>query len=810
MKKNKNFTILLVDDDIQMLELTSRVLKKAGYRIFTAESGADCMKILHKEKPDILLLDVMLPDTNGKDICKIVKSDPAMASVFVILLSSLQISSDNVSEGLEDGADGYIRRPVESRELLARIDAACRILKAERSLEVSVRRWQTTFNGISDSVFLLDDKGIIMQTNKTASVLLNKTSDEILGHKCSEVVHGTKDHIEDCPFERMKKSKKRESVVLPIGEKWFEVTVDPLLNKKGILEGAVHFISDITDQKLAQDRIMADQVLLKVSETIFRELIELNPDGIILGSPDGIILSANSSLLKITGRNSNQLIGTGIESVFSDDDLKSHPLRFDLLKNGETVVTERNIYRPDGTTVVIEMHTKMMPDGKYQSIWHDITKRKLVAEKLRKSIEQYDSLVSKIPVGIYVLHSTPDGAFALDYLSPRMAEIFDTPVSKLLEDAKNIFNNMHPEDLGGFMKLNQDGIQNCLPFDWKGRIIVKNEIRWLHITSAPEPQQNGDVLWHGLVVDITDAKLAVDALIESERLLRESQSVARLGSFVWNLSTGGWSSSKILDEIFGIDEKYVRSFEGWEKIVHPEWRKVMTEYVRNEILQNLQEFDKEYKIIRQTDGKVCWVHGEGKLEMGFDNKPVKLIGTITDITKRKEVEEALDASEIHFKDVFESVTVGVAYASADGKVLALNRALEEILEIKREDIIGKRIVYIARKLLTGKNLKTVLPKIADLLQKKDLLPFQLEYKGKILEISTNSNEKSDRLIGIFRDVTDIYNSEASIKKKMEELEWLNKMMINREIKMIELKKEINEFLNKQGEKDKYVIHEKSE
>ena len=164
---------------------------------------------------------------------------------------------------------------------------------------------------------------------------------------------------------------------------------------------------------------------------------------------------------------------------------------------------------------------------------------------------------------------------------------------------RNIYDKIYPDDRDSFIKLNLEGIKFRQPFDWSGRVKYKGTIKWLHISSAPEPQKNGDILWHGIVVDITEQKQAENSLIESERLLRESQNIARLGSFIWDLSSGLWKSSGILDEIFGIDENYIHSFDGWVNIIHPDFRTVMTDYVTNEVIGKHHKFDKEYRIIRK-------------------------------------------------------------------------------------------------------------------------------------------------------------------------------------------------------------------
>jgi len=76
----------------------------------------------------------MLPDISGVEICRSIKNDPELSSVFVLLLSGMKTESENISEGLESGADGYLIKPIKNRELLARVEAAIRIIQAEREI----------------------------------------------------------------------------------------------------------------------------------------------------------------------------------------------------------------------------------------------------------------------------------------------------------------------------------------------------------------------------------------------------------------------------------------------------------------------------------------------------------------------------------------------------------------------------------------------------------------------------------------------------------------------------------------------------
>jgi PAS domain S-box-containing protein len=163
-----------------------------------------------------------------------------------------------------------------------------------------------------------------------------------------------------------------------------------------------------------------------------------------------------------------------------------------------------------------------------------------------------------------------------------------------------------------------------------------------------------------LFTDITARKQAEERLRESEKILRQSQEVAQLGSYDLDVMADKWTSSPILDNIFGIDESFSRTIPGWESIIHPEYHLEMRNYFKTKVLGAGRAFDKEYTIVRQNDGEKRWVHGLGTLDFDDEGRPIRMTGTIQDVTDRKHVEERL-RREIAYTDTTIKSMPGLFY-----------------------------------------------------------------------------------------------------------------------------------------------------
>ena len=137
------WTILNIDDNEAGRYSVNRLLQREGYQILDAATGHDGLEIARSRHVDLIVLDVNLPDANGIDICRMVKDDPATASIPVLLLSASFIDTVDRVRGLELGADGYLTEPLEPEVLLAHVKALLRMRQAERALDKARQEAET-------------------------------------------------------------------------------------------------------------------------------------------------------------------------------------------------------------------------------------------------------------------------------------------------------------------------------------------------------------------------------------------------------------------------------------------------------------------------------------------------------------------------------------------------------------------------------------------------------------------------------------------------------------------------------------------
>lgn len=251
--------------------------------------------------------------------------------------------------------------------------------RAEEALRLSAVQWQSTFDAMADGVFLLDSKQRIEKCNESICKLLRKTSEELLGHHCWEVVHRTSAPIEGCPHVCMLETHERESMGLALGDRAYDVTADPVLDQNGRVMGSVHILKDVTERKRAEEAV-------RESEEKWRSLVENAPDIVMTVARDGTIQFINRT---VPGLTVEEVIGKRIyEFVPSEYHDTLRECVEGVFETGEAGSYETAGAGPDGSTSWYS--TRVAPvrrEGRVVATTHlcrDVTNQKRAEEALRQ------------------------------------------------------------------------------------------------------------------------------------------------------------------------------------------------------------------------------------------------------------------------------------------------------------------------------------------------------------------------------------------------------------------------------------------
>lgn len=255
--------VLNVNDDEATRYLYSNILKRAGFTVREATNGLDALDALQSQRPDLVLLDVKLPDISGLEVCRRIKANPLTASVVVVQTSATYSSTDRRVEGLDSGADTYLASPVDAGELVATVRAMLRTRRAQDEERKTARKLAKTFDAITDPLLILDGSGTVRQSNEAATRRFVEASVLPLGRNVSDALKRflTPDELRALLTPAASQGGRREREVR-IGDRWYRASADPIRSEQGDDEGLVLLLSDITDRKVLEEehRMRAEEL----------------------------------------------------------------------------------------------------------------------------------------------------------------------------------------------------------------------------------------------------------------------------------------------------------------------------------------------------------------------------------------------------------------------------------------------------------------------------------------------------------------------------------------------------------------------
>jgi PAS domain S-box-containing protein len=250
-------TILNVDDNEGSRYAMSRVLTLNDFDVREASTGAEALRLARVEQPDLVLLDINLPDVNGYEVCRRLKAEPATSRIPVLHITASYLTPSDMARGLESGAESYLVEPVEPEVLIATINSVLRARRAAEQARAMAREWQATFDAIGDGVAVVDAEARIRRANESLARLAGAAVSELIGMRAEELWQRLS--LKEQPYANALANRRRETVEFDSGPKRLRVTVDPMFDERGAPTGAVNIVSDITEKARLEEQFRESQ-----------------------------------------------------------------------------------------------------------------------------------------------------------------------------------------------------------------------------------------------------------------------------------------------------------------------------------------------------------------------------------------------------------------------------------------------------------------------------------------------------------------------------------------------------------------------
>lgn len=380
--------ILLVDDNAEMLEVLTLSLQTHGYQVFEARTGQEGIELAREKQPDLVLLDVVLPDIHGLEVCRRIKSEPLCGNTFVVLISGHATTPQDTIRGLHCGADEYISRPIQMWELLARIATMVRIQQSQEALREAEERWHSLLENAPDCILTLDPAWRIQFINRPFPGI---SADEMVGAPLLTYVPREYQGRVSAALREADQTGRTVSYETPFSsgasERWFWHHVGPL-RREGPPPLLVLIATDVTDRKRAEQNIQQ-----------YADIVANMQVGLVvwhLANPEDLrsftIMASNPASTRFTGVPAEEILGKTMAQSFPRLLETPIPARFaEVIETGHPVELGEIHYTDERVAFgVYQARAFPMPNRCVGVLFENITDRyraEIEIKKLNQTLE---------------------------------------------------------------------------------------------------------------------------------------------------------------------------------------------------------------------------------------------------------------------------------------------------------------------------------------------------------------------------------------------------------------------------------------
>lgn len=671
---------VLIVDDHEVVRRGVRSLLLGRYDVCgEAVDGHDALEQALALRPDIIVMDVSMPNLNGLEATRQLR---ALLPNCEILILSQHESSEMARQAFNAGARGYLVKGSISNDLLSALatisrhepyfqpdimDAASpsgldvleilqRSAAFERALRESEQLYRSTFELAGVGVAHISPEGRWLRVNPKLCEITGYSESELLQLTFQDLAHPEDLAADIAQGEQIragvldKYSAERRCVRKDGSHIWVNLTVSGVRDSAGKLKHFISVMEDISERRDAE-----------AARSWLAAIVQSSDDAIVSKDLNGIITSWNSAAARIFEFTAQEAVGKSITIIIPQElrDEETHILR--RLRAGERIEHYETVRSTkSGKKLNVSLTISPVRDSKGRitgasKIARDITERKQVEKELREGQSQL----------ALALESSRTGMFDWDVIdktgtwNEQMAAIyaFNPRAERITADEwKGLF---HPDDVRRLADEAAHALAEKEQFHFEYRTVRPDgETRWIFSHGRIMRDAHGKpVRLIGTHTDITDRKRIEQALQQRQAELNEAQRLAKIGSWQWLPKSDTMIWSEELYRIAGRDLKSPAVSYGEHATLYtPEsWARLQAAV--DEALRNQTTFSLELELIR-ADGTKRWVVANGEARVDSQGSGTALRGTVQDVTDRKRIEQELRQNEERTRFSLEAANVG--------------------------------------------------------------------------------------------------------------------------------------------------------
>lgn len=763
----KGFRLLLADDNELSMKLMKVIFEAEGYTTFSAKDGAEAMTILLREKIDLIVTDILMPNVDGYYLCYKVRLHDQLNTIPIIVYSGTFTSQSEEKVAREMGANLFIRKPAPKDILISSVKELLTVPQnMNPTVTASAESFEVMHQYSSSLIDKLEHRNILLEEAK-------QNLERIVEERTQEL----KNTVEELQATNEEFEAANEE--LQAANEELATLNDQLSVASGVIEKQTQIILSQKDEQL-------NRIFDTVTDVIF--VLDVEKEG------EYKIASVNKAYETQRGIKASDVIGKRLEETTekaTTDKLIGKCK--ESIANKKIVKWELTTEMPAGKrTGEFSIAPVLDKEGNCIQLIgavHDITERKNNEDEIKK----LNGSLSDFQQAIYqsAIVSRADKQGTITYANENFVKISGYTLMELIGQNHRIINSgFHPKSfwVNMWKTISSGKI-------WREE--VKNKAKdgsyyWVDTFIMPFVNSTGEVTQYlSIRHDITKRKRNEEELDRSQHILRKANEVGGFGNWAYypDADKTDWDDQTL--KIFGLPKDFQGSLKAYMAIVHPDDRGIVEMEVNLSLTQK-KSFDLEHRIVR-SDGSTIWVHERADFILDKAGNKV-LIGIVQDISQRKAIDEVLR----EYNDRFEIVSKATNDAIWDWNILSdnliWNHGIQTIFGYNDRQI--KATGKWWKEKIHPEDFGRVSKELDEAFEKKvNNWVSQYQYKcadGGYKHVLDRAyiiydGGKPVRIIGAMQDITEVVEFRQGLERMVEERTRKLNEALNKEKELVEMK-----------------------